>query len=280
MKTHDWKPEITQLLLAMKKIISAHKTTEDPFSNMTTIRCCKEEPEIPTAVYGFLTTANPHDDQNHKFAIQSLHYLVKHNHLNPCKSTLAFWVAPGSSSLYFCKTCFNHNPIPISPSGSGSPTVSWLHACAKDEWAITNPGVKPIIKWHMGAACWTFTYSYHNHVEEFLSKDPKHYSFDEKNKTWLIADAVIPQTVANLKQWLADLVFLDKSKRTGGNVSRASASPTAIYAETILSFLPPDELKSLTRKVHMNLHPDRGGKQEDFVKFNLALEGWEKSRKP
>jgi hypothetical protein len=272
MNKYDWKSEIISLMVAMKRVISTHKTMEDPFSKMTTIRYCKEEPEIPTAVYSFIEKANPHDDDNHKFALQSLHYLVKHTHLNPCRSTLAFWVGPGSGTLFFCKTCFNHNPIP-------RPSESWLHSCAKDEWATANPGVKPIIKWHMGAACWTFSYSYHNRVEDYLGKDPKNYSFDEKNKLWLISDNVISQTVANLKQWLSDLVFLDKTKRSAGAPARAQISQSAIFAETILSFLPPDELKSLTRKVHMSLHPDRGGKQEDFVKFNLALEGWEKNRK-
>lgn len=268
MEEYHWTAEKKHILeLAKTRFIRSNwKTLEDPFSGMITVKCCKEEPELPAAVHKFIIGCNPSNPNDQQFAFQTLEYLTKHHHFNITISGFQFDMIP-TTLLKFCKACRKPNPQPL--------TGDWLHQCKENEWAISSPNQKPTIRWHPGAQCWTYNGSFHNKVEEMLHRDPKNCSFDKKNNLWLIADGIITPTVARIKQWRPDLIFLQNTKRAAP-ANRAQISHKALFAETILSFLPQTDLKVLTRKVFMNLHPDKGGNHDDFIKFKLALEGWEK----
>lgn len=252
---------------ARAKFSMPWKSLEDAFTKMVEIHCCKEKPELPLAVYAFLKKCNPLNPEDQKYALQTLEYLTKHKCWNICTSSASFWSV---GEVNVCKTC-HQNP------GYAIPSYELLHVCKTKEWAVASPNKKPTLRWHMQAQCWIFSYTWHNLVENHLKSIGKDASFDEKNDVWLIADKVIGTTFRYLHQWMPDIVWLKTTKREIP-ASRAQVSQQALFAETILSFLPQSELKALTRKAFMNLHPDKGGNKDDFIKFKLALEGWEKGR--
>lgn len=245
-----------------------YKTLEDPFTHEITIQCCKENFNLPKSVYEFLKTANTTCEDHIQYAVNAWEIIEKHSHLDPCQRQMGFKVIPGTNFL-FCVSCKKHNPFPIF-------NTHWLHECRKNEWAVNSPNKKPTIKWHMQAQCWTFAYTYHNLLDNFLRMGNKtDVSRDEKSHLWLISDQAIAGIHAHIKNFLPDVVWMQNTKRTPPP-GRVQISTTALHAETVLSFLPKDELKALIRKTFMNLHPDRGGDHDQFVKFKLALEGWEK----
>lgn len=250
---------------ARNPIRKPYKTLEDPFTKMVTVKCCKEEPEIPAAVFA-LIKENHYNDSIHSFVWQSLQYL-KHPHINPLEVNLGSLLrrVPGTC-CYFCPECENLCPF--------STPLTWFHQCQKNEWAWVTPNQNPTMRWHPAAQCWIFKYGYHNRIEEYLQSKPQDCSWDEKNSLWLIADKISSTAAAVIKQWTPDFIWLQNTKKAAP--ATRQISQTALHAETILTFLPQEELKGLIRKTFMKLHPDRGGNHDDFVKFKLALEAWEK----
>lgn len=273
MKPTPTNPEETnrkileQLMITFSR--ARWKTLEDPFTKMVTIKCCKEEPEIPQAVFMFIKSCNPLNPEDQKYARQTLEYAAKHKCWNP-------FVSKGFSGLWFiandsiCQVCLKSPGVTI-------PAHLTLHVCKTNEWAMSTPNQKPTIRWHQQAQCWVFNYGWHNKVEEYLAGlQTSDVSYDGKHEVWLISDAICPKVFPQLHHWMPDTVWLKQTKKT--IPARAQISTQALFAETILSLLPQSELKTLTRKTFMALHPDKGGDKETFIKFKLALEGWEKGR--
>lgn len=116
-------------------------------------------------------------------------------------------------------------------------------------------------------------------IDAFKNEMPRESRrWDKDLKVWKIQAAYDRELVEFLETWFDEVVFVDDSPPDPSPPpSVVVSSGTDVYG-TILRSAPNDLIKEVCRKVLAANHPDRGGKQSDFIAVKSAWDVIKKER--